>query len=126
MIRRHRLLACLGLLALGLAIGGPLLSQSQRLLEAEHAAHGAPRHDEQPTSHHEAYSSGEPSKHHATLEACDYCTLFLHMPGMLLGKTVAPDLRHASPSPPVVPKWRLGPGERYPRYRGRAPPPRSV
>ncbi|WP_187774643.1 DUF2946 family protein [Billgrantia pellis] len=122
MTRWHSLLACLGLLALTLALGGPLLSQTQRLLEAEHATHGAGHHRGDQATYRHGASDAAAVSHTDFLAACDYCTLFLHMPGLLLSEVVAAALHPTSSTPLAGGPWRLVERERYRLYRGRAPP----
>ncbi|MGQ4879638.1 DUF2946 family protein [Billgrantia sp. LNSP4103-1] len=129
MHRWHRLLVCLGLLALSLAIGGPLLSQTQRLVETGRVAHDAPHHEGHQTAQTQAPSIDRhtaPKERHTTLAACDYCLFFLHMPALGVRAVTPLDRHQSSPAPPTVGEWRLVQSERYPRYRGRAPPLRSA
>ncbi|MCE8024307.1 MULTISPECIES: DUF2946 family protein [Halomonadaceae] len=134
MTRWHSLMACLGLLALTLAIGGPLLSQTQRLLEAQSAPH--PTHH-QTAHHHHATTAAHANAHshgHATaanghddhLAACGYCPLFLHMPGMLVQDAVTLARPAVSPAPLGAGIYRPHTGQRYRLYHGRAPPLRSL
>lgn len=142
--RWRYMMACLGLLALSLTIAGPLLSQTQRLLETGHAAHGASHHgghsaafyasrDTAHQAHGAAHSDshrhaqlGKTHDHHDTLAACDYCTFFLHIPGAVVREANVP-ARPSSSRPPLISgTWRPSAGEHYPRYHGRAPPLRSV
>ncbi|MCE8020466.1 DUF2946 family protein [Halomonas sp. MCCC 1A11036] len=136
--RWHSLMAWLGLLALTLALGGSLLSQTQRLLGAAPATAGASQHVAHHPDHlHQHRAAGAEhagphhhAHHHASpgqdeLAACDYCTLFLHMPGLLVATNLVLTPPPLSPSPLVAATRRSGEEERYRHYRGRAPPLRS-
>ncbi|MBW6389720.1 DUF2946 family protein [Billgrantia antri] len=141
--RWHSLTACLGLLALTLALGGPLLSQIQRLMEAAPAESGTSLHGAHAGHHHSHPSTTSGTEHTGTsqhalhahheeshgrqvaLEACDYCTLFLHMPGLPVGDILALPRVPPSSRSLTATTHRFADEERYRHYEGRAPPLRS-
>jgi len=125
-IRPDRRLAWLALVAMLLVFVGPLISQSQRLLEHQQA--------DMPMSHAQAHSTsmaetGEHSAHggacHHTdvLAACGYCLLFAHTPGVM--PTLASPLA-ATPAPsrirPLASPQLPHAETTYPAFAPRAPP----
>lgn len=114
-IRWHRWLTWLALLALGLALLAPVVSQTQRLLVE------APSVPGEAMAHHEM-AHAEASSRHDTLAACDYCAFFLHMPGLLPRVPQVSFTPAAKRSTLSLPSASAKVAERYPRYIGRAPP----
>ncbi|EPC00857.1 hypothetical protein L861_13790 [Litchfieldella anticariensis FP35 = DSM 16096] len=119
--RWHRLLTWLGLCALLLMFAGPLISQFQRLLEMPTTAAMSSHAHGEAMAHYSAAADAMPS-HYGEVTACDYCTLFLHMPGIApplalpdIGPSQEGRVESVSPSPPP-------PEQHYPFYIGRAPP----
>ncbi|RKP48170.1 DUF2946 domain-containing protein [Trinickia fusca] len=120
MLYRHRsLTAWLGLLAIWLAIVGPVASQ-WRVAQAAapdtavcSAEHGEP----------ETTSPTSGSGHHALhLDACGYCNLFTHSPA-IGGLSAVPELTASLPiASSVMPAGITASVERYTRAYPRAPP----
>ncbi|SDG19673.1 Protein of unknown function [Onishia taeanensis] len=124
-IRPDRRLAWLALVAMLLIFVGPLISQSQRLLEHERAVMPMAQAHVHSTSmaETEEHSAHGGACHHAdALAACGYCLLFAHTPGLtptlaLLAATPAPS--HARP----LASTQLPHGETdHPAFAPRAPP----
>lgn len=124
-IRPDRRLAWLALVAMLLVFVGPLISQSQRLLEHERADMPMPQAHAHSTSMAEtqAPSAHDGVCHHAdVLAACGYCVLFAHTPGVIptlapLATTPAPT-RIRSLASTQMPHAETT----YPAFAPRAPP----
>ncbi|WP_251976386.1 DUF2946 domain-containing protein [Salinicola avicenniae] len=129
--RWYRTLTAVALFAMTMAFVGPLISQTQRLLEAPThggvmtvgTSHGI-AHDSAKEA--DATHSGLNASHHWHMAACSYCELFLHAPGLTPPRVIPPVVpppRHAAT--PAAPSAVVT-APAYPRYATRAPPPRPV
>ncbi|MCE3025549.1 DUF2946 domain-containing protein [Salinicola sp. DM10] len=130
----YRPLTWLALFAMLMAFVGPLVSQSQRLMEMP--AHGGmPLHALQAPTHHAAAPSAAMSGGHGMraesrfsasdhwhLAACGYCELFLHAPGIATPAVIPPPI--VSPAAPSVsaPTPLAAPPDPHARFSPRAPP----
>lgn len=121
--RSYRTLTALALFAMMMAFVGPLISQTQRLMDMP--AHGeTSRSPSHMASRHVGHVSmpGPNSGSHWHMAACGYCDLFLHAPGIEPPRVVPP----IAPPPPwkqpqrtvALPVAAIV----YPRYSPRAPP----
>lgn len=115
--RGQTYLTWLGLFAMLMVFVGPLVSQSQRMLE-----HGPPvaRSASGHASHHAQSSM---AMHDAdALAACGYCTLFAHVPGINPTLSLPPSQAIARPHTTLTNTSGVLQHARYFRFSPRAPP----
>lgn len=118
-------LGWLGLFAMLLALAGPVISQTQRLLSVHSDSPPAQmRHGAGPAMAHHGHAPA-PEEHSLAvgydLAECGYCLLFLNMPGITPSTAVTGD-RITGPQPVSIPKVPAFSSTQHPRFLPRAPP----
>ncbi|WP_282235281.1 DUF2946 domain-containing protein [Salinicola endophyticus] len=139
----YRPLTWLALFAMLMAFVGPLVSQSQRLMEMP--AHGGmPSAALQAPSHHADSMPGAPgvvdaaqtqagakgergtprlsASDHWHLAACGYCELFLHAPGIATPAVIPPPIVQPAAPSVAAPTPLETPPDPHARFSPRAPP----